>query len=398
MRTSSIEQPGIEQPSKLAQDKLAQDGLARPFFELLHTDPSGARRGRFHTPHGSVETPIFMPVGTAATVKTLSPIDLKTIGAHIILSNTYHLFLRPGHEIIARLGGLHAFMNWHGPILTDSGGYQVFSLGATRRIAEEGVTFRSHIDGSKRFLSAEIAIEIQEALGSDIMMQLDECPPYPADRAYLARSLALSLRWARRSLAARKEGGQQALFGIVQGGMDADLRRESAEGLIEMNFDGYALGGLSVGEPKELMLEVLSYAPNLLPTHQPRYLMGVGKPQDLVEAVASGLDMFDCVLPSRNARNGQLLTQYGPMNIKQARYREDAEPVDATCGCETCQSFSRAYLHHLFRNREILGMRLMTLHNLHYYLQLMQEMRTAIQNNHFSSFRTTFWDHYRREA
>ena len=366
--------------------------IASPFFELLHTDPSGARRGRFHTAHGTVETPIFMPVGTSATVKTLSPADLRAVGAQIILSNTYHLFLRPGHETIARLGGLHRFMHWPNPILTDSGGYQVFSLGATRRITEEGVTFRSHLDGSTCFLSAEIVIQVQEALGSDIMMQLDECPPYPADRAYLARSLALSLRWARRSLQARRPDSSQALFGIVQGGMEADLRQESAAGLIEMGFDGYALGGLSVGEPKEKMLELLSYAPGLLPATQPRYLMGVGKPEDLVHAVACGIDMFDCVLPTRNARNGQLLTQYGPMNIKQARFREDAEPVDAACACATCRHYSRAYLHHLFRSKEILGLRLMTEHNLFYYLKLMAEMRTAIQKDRFLAFKESFFN------
>ncbi|MBF0460987.1 MAG: tRNA guanosine(34) transglycosylase Tgt [Magnetococcales bacterium] len=369
--------------------------MSAPFFELLHTDPSGARRGRFHTPHGTVETPIFMPVGTAATVKTLSSAELRTVGAQIILGNTYHLFLRPGHAVIARLGGLHRFMHWPGPILTDSGGYQVFSLGAAGPgsvgIREEGVTFRSHLDGSPHFLSPEIAIQIQTALGSDIMMQLDECPPYPANRAYLAQSLQLSLRWARRCLAARQPDSRQALFGIVQGGMEADLRQESAEGLVAMGFDGYALGGLSVGEPKEKMEEVLSYAPALLPSRQPRYLMGVGKPEDLVQAVAAGMDMFDCVLPTRNARNGQLLTQYGPLNIKQARFREADEPVDGACGCETCQQYSRAYLHHLFHNKEILGLRLMTLHNLHYYLQLMAEMREAIQQDRFQAFREAFF-------
>lgn len=372
--------------------------MVTPFFELLHTDPSGARRGRFHTPHGVVETPIFMPVGTAATVKTLSSADLYTVGAQIILGNTYHLFLRPGHTLIAQLGGLHRFMNWSAPILTDSGGYQVFSLGAHQpnavRIREEGVTFRSHLDGSSHFLSPEIAIQIQEALGSDIMMQLDECPPYPAERAYLAQSLQLSLRWARRSLEARRPESGQALFGIVQGGMEADLRQESAAGLVEMGFDGYALGGLSVGEPKEQMWEVLSYAPALLPSHQPRYLMGVGKPEDLVRAVAAGMDMFDCVLPTRNARNGQLLTRHGPMNIKQARFRTEAEPIDGACRCETCQQYSRAYLHHLFRNKEILGLRLMTLHNIHYYLELMAEMRAAIQQNQFLAFQNAFFSRF----
>ncbi|MBF0401330.1 MAG: tRNA guanosine(34) transglycosylase Tgt [Magnetococcales bacterium] len=369
-----------------------------PFFELLHTDPSGARRGRFHTPHGSVETPIFMPVGTAASVKTLTSADLKAVGAQIILGNTYHLYLRPGHALIARLGGLHAFMNWQAPILTDSGGYQVFSLGANQanavRIREEGVTFRSHLDGSSHFLSPEIAIQIQEALGSDIMMQLDECPPYPAERAYLAQSLQLSLRWARRSLTARNPTSGQALFGIVQGGMEADLRQESAAGLVAMGFDGYALGGLSVGEPKEKMWEVLSYAPALLPSQQPRYLMGVGKPDDLVRAVAAGMDMFDCVLPTRNARNGQLLTRHGPMNIKQARFREENEPIDSACLCECCQNYSRAYLHHLFRNKEISGLRLMTLHNVHYYLELMASMREAIQQDRFLAFQNDFFNHF----
>ncbi|MBF0162367.1 MAG: tRNA guanosine(34) transglycosylase Tgt [Magnetococcales bacterium] len=368
---------------------------ATPFFELLHTDPVGARRGRFHTPHGTVETPIFMPVGTAGTVKTLSSADLHTVGAQIILGNTYHLFLRPGHTLIAQLGGLHRFMNWSGPILTDSGGYQVFSLGAAQpgavRIREEGVVFRSHLDGSTHFLSPETAIQIQEALGADILMQLDECPPHPASRSYLAQSLHLSLRWAGRCLAARHPERGQALFGIVQGGMEADLRRESAEGLVAMGFDGYALGGLSVGEPKEQMWEVLSYAPALLPTQQPRYLMGVGKPEDLVQGVACGIDMFDCVLPTRNARNGQLLTRHGPMNIKQARFRSDAGPVDEACGCETCRHYSRAYLHHLFRSKEISGLRLMTLHNVHYYLQLMAQMRLAIQQGEFAAFRRHFF-------
>ena len=369
-----------------------------PFFELLHTDPCGARCGRFHTPHGTVNTPVFMPVGTSAAVKTLSSDDLHDVRAPIILGNTYHLFLRPGHETIARLGGLHRFMHWDGPILTDSGGYQVFSLGAMRRIEEEGVTFRSHIDGSKRFLSPELAIQIQEALGSDIMMQLDECPPYPADRSYLARSLERSLRWARRCLDARTPHTpqtpqrQQALFGIVQGGMEEDLRRESAEGLLAMPCDGYALGGLSVGEPKALMMEVLSYAPSLLPRHQPRYLMGVGKPEDLVRAVKAGMDMFDCVLPTRNARNGQLFTPYGPLNIKQARFREDPSPIDATCLCTTCRHHCRAYLHHLFRSREMLGLRLMTQHNVHFYVTLMEDMRDAIQRNRFVAFEKRFFE------
>ncbi|MBF0293985.1 MAG: tRNA guanosine(34) transglycosylase Tgt [Magnetococcales bacterium] len=366
--------------------------MSAPFrFELLHTDPSGARRGRFHTPHGSVETPVFMPVGTLATVKAMTPEDVASTGSRILLSNTYHLFLRPGHETVARLGGLHAFMGWPHAILTDSGGYQVFSLSGLRKISEEGVAFRSHIDGSARFLSPEIAVQVQETLGTDIIMQLDECPPYPAQRDYLARSMELSLRWAARCKAARtREEDGRALFGIMQGGMDAQLRAISAAGLIDIGCDGYALGGLSVGEPKELMAEVLSYAPALLPQERPRYLMGVGKPEDLVMAVARGVDMFDCVLPTRNARNGQLFTRRGACNVKSARFREDPAPPDPECGCMTCRKFSLAYLHHLYRNREILGHRLMTLHNLHYYQDLMSEMRAAIQADRFDAFQAGF--------
>ncbi|MBF0271049.1 MAG: tRNA guanosine(34) transglycosylase Tgt [Magnetococcales bacterium] len=361
-------------------------------FELLHEDPSGARRGRVHTPRGVVETPAFMPVGTAATVKAMDPEDVRATGAGILLANTYHLFLRPGHETVARLGGLHSFMQWAGPILTDSGGYQVFSLSALRKISEEGVAFRSHLDGSARFLSPEIAVRVQEKLDSDILMQLDECPPYPAERDYLARSMELSLRWGARCKAARFDGGEdgRALFGIMQGGMDRDLRRASAEGLIEIGFDGYALGGLSVGEPKPLMAEVLSYAPALLPKDRPRYLMGVGKPEDLVMAVGCGVDMFDCVLPTRNARNGQLFTRRGAINVKTARFREDPGPADPECGCPTCRRFGLAYLHHLFRAREILGHRLMTIHNLHYYQDLMADMRAAVVADRFEAFRQEF--------
>ncbi|MBF0191348.1 MAG: tRNA guanosine(34) transglycosylase Tgt [Magnetococcales bacterium] len=365
-------------------------------FELLHEDPSGARRGRVHTPRGVVETPAFMPVGTAATVKAMDPDDVRATGAGILLANTYHLFLRPGHETVARLGGLHRFMQWDGPILTDSGGYQVFSLASLRKISEEGVAFRSHLDGSSRFLSPEIAVRVQEKLDADILMQLDECPPYPAERDYLARSMELSLRWAARCKAARFDGGEdgRALFGIMQGGMDRDLRQASAQGLIEIGFDGYALGGLSVGEPKPLMAEVLSYAPALLPKDRPRYLMGVGKPEDLVMAVGCGVDMFDCVLPTRNARNGQLFTRRGAINVKTARFREDPGPADPECGCPTCRRFGLAYLHHLFRAREILGHRLMTIHNLHYYQDLMADMRAAVAADRFEAFRQEF--HARR--
>ncbi|MBF0284952.1 MAG: tRNA guanosine(34) transglycosylase Tgt [Magnetococcales bacterium] len=360
-------------------------------FDLLSTDPSGARRGRVTTTRGAVETPAFMPVGTAATVKAMTPQEVKSTGAQIILGNVYHLFLRPGHERIARLGGLHRFMNWSGPILTDSGGFQVFSLGALRTIREEGVAFRSHIDGSSQFLSPEIVIQVQEALGSDIMMQLDECTPYPADPDYVARSMELSLRWAKRSQAARNpEQTYQALFGIVQGGMIESLRRSSAERLREMDLEGYAIGGLSVGEPKALMSEVLSYTPGFLPVDKPRYLMGVGKPEDLVEAVGRGVDMFDCVLPTRNARNGQLFTWSGTFNIKRQQFQDDPGPVDAACGCDACRHYSRAYLRHLFRNQEILGHRLMTLHNLHFYQELMQRMRQAIEEGRFAEFRREF--------
>jgi queuine tRNA-ribosyltransferase len=289
---------------------------------------------------------------------------------------------------VARLGGLHRFMSWDGPILTDSGGYQVFSLGKLRRIREEGVSFRSHIDGSPCFLSPEIAVAIQHALGSDVMMQFDECTPYPAARDYVARSMELSLRWALRCRDACPEGA--TLFGIMQGGMHQDLRTLSAQALVEMDFPGYAIGGVSVGEPKELMYEVLSYAPALLPADRPRYLMGVGKPEDLVEGVAAGVDMFDCVLPTRNGRNGQMFVPWGVINIKQARYREDPRPPDVNCGCDTCRQFSRAYLHHTFRQGEILALHLMTQHNLYYYSSLMATMRAAIEAGQFAAFRNTF--------
>lgn len=362
-------------------------------FEHLHTDPSGARRGRFHTPHGTVETPIFMPVGTAATVKAMTTAELAQIGSQIILANTYHLFLRPGHELIKKMGGVHRFMNWNGPILTDSGGYQVFSLGDLRTISEEGVEFRSHIDGSKRFLSPEVAVAVQEALGADIIMQLDECPPHTASREYLARSLEMSLRWGERCLTARnKEADGHALFGIMQGGMHEDLRKISAAGLLATGYDGYAMGGLSVGESKEDMEAVLSYAPNLLPTDKPRYLMGVGRPEDLVMAVGYGVDMFDCVMPTRNARNGQLFTRRGAFNIKRQENRESEQPLDPHCGCETCRHYSRAYLRHLFVGKEILGHRLLTQHNLFFYLDLMTNMRQAISQDRFLQFKKSFYE------
>ncbi|HIJ82999.1 MAG: tRNA-guanine transglycosylase [Magnetococcales bacterium] len=366
--------------------------MSDPFsFELVATDPCGARMGKVHTAHGTVETPIFMPVGTQGTVKAMTPGELKGVGAQIVLANTYHLFLRPGHEIVGRLGGLHRFMNWDRPILTDSGGFQIFSLGALCKISEEGALFRSHIDGSKHFLSPENAVSVQETLGSDIMMQLDECPPADARLSQVESAMALSLRWAGRGKSARDpEKSNRALFGIMQGGIHEGLRRESAFGLVDLGFDGYAMGGLSVGESREAMLGVLSYAPHLLPLDKPRYLMGVGKPEDIVDAVACGVDMFDCVLPTRNARNGQLFTRQGPFNIKRAENREDAGPVDRRCGCETCRHYSRAYLRHLYVNREILGLRLMTLHNLFYYLDLAHAMKEAIGQGRFISFQKAF--------
>ncbi|MBF0420671.1 MAG: tRNA guanosine(34) transglycosylase Tgt [Magnetococcales bacterium] len=359
-------------------------------FELLATDPSGARAGRLHTDHGMVETPIFMPVGTQATVKAMTPGELQSIHAQIILNNTYHLFLRPGHALIKQLGGVHRFMNWDRPILTDSGGYQIFSLGKMCQIREEGALFQSHIDGSKHFLGPEVAIQVQEHLGSDIMMQLDECPAADASREQVKRAVELSLRWGERCKQAQSGTGQ-ALFGIMQGGIDEELRRKSASGLVSMGFDGYAIGGLSVGESRENMLQVLRYAPGLLPVDKPRYLMGVGKPVDLVDAVGLGVDMFDCVLPTRNARNGQLFTSRGPFNLKRSENRDHPGPIDEECPCETCRCYSRAYLRHLFINKEILGVRLLTFHNLSFYIGLMRQMREAIFAGNFVGFRDAFY-------
>jgi len=364
-----------------------------PFsFKLISRDPdSCARRGRISTSHGVVETPVFMPVGTQATVKGMLPEALDEIGAQIILGNTYHLYLRPGHELISRLGGLHKFMNWQGPILTDSGGFQVFSLGELRKISEEGVSFQSHLDGSRHQLTPENSVAIQEALGADIIMAFDECIPHPADRDYVARSTERSGRWARRCRSARREDDGAALFGIVQGGMHEDLRRASAEELIEVGFDGYALGGLSVGESTELMYQVMDFSLPLLPAEAPRYVMGVGTPENLVEGVARGVDMFDCVMPTRNARNGVLFTSEGKLSIKQARFREDERPLDPRCSCYVCRHYSRAYLRHLFRANEILSSVLNTHHNLHYYLDLMASARTAIENGRYLEFRREFY-------
>ena len=368
--------------------------MAAVTYELIRQCPeTGARAGILHTPHGSFATPMFMPVGTQATVKTLSPEELKNMGAGVILSNTYHLFLRPGHELIRQAGGLHRFMNWDRAILTDSGGFQVFSLGELRKISEEGVAFRSHIDGSRQFLSPEKSMEVQMALGSDIAMAFDECTPYPADYAYAANSMRLTTRWAKRCKAAHNRA-DQALFGIVQGGMYRDLRRESAETLGDMDFPGYAIGGLSVGEPKTLMYEILEHTTPLLPSGKARYLMGVGTPDCLIEGVARGVDMFDCVFPTRVARNGTAITASGRVVIRNAAYNEDFTPLDPECGCYTCRNYSRAYLRHLIRCDEIFGLRLMSLHNLHFLIELMRQMRESIIQDLFPTFRRNFWAKY----
>ena len=348
-------------------------------FELLTTD-GNARRGRLTLAHGVVETPVFMPVGTYGTVKAMTPRDLNDIGAQICLGNTFHLWLRPGLEVIAAHGGLHRFMGWDKPILTDSGGFQVFSLGALRKITEEGVRFSSPINGDKLFLTPEESMRIQHTLNSDIVMIFDECTPYPASFDEAAKSMRLSLRWAKRCKTHHHDElkNSNALFGIIQGGMYEDLRDESLAGLCDIGFDGMAIGGLSVGEPKEDMARILAHTTPRLPTHKPRYLMGVGTPEDLVHGVQAGIDMFDCVMPTRNARNGHLFARYGDIRIKNAHYKNDPRPLDESCDCCTCRNFSRAYLHHLFRVGEILGAQLNTIHNLHYYQTLMRELRAGI--------------------
>ncbi len=364
-------------------------------FELLKTSSETlARRGRIHTPHATIETPVFMPVGTQATVKTLSPEELIEIGAHIILSNTYHLHLRPGEDIVQGAGGLHGFMNWSRAILTDSGGFQVFSLSTLRKISEEGVEFRSHISGEKRFLSPERSIEIQNALGADIIMAFDECPPYPADRDYVVASLLRTTRWAKRSLSAHRRKDEQALFGIVQGGMEHDLRRQSAEQLVELDFPGYAIGGLSVGEPKPLMNEVLEYTTMYLPWDKPRYLMGVGAPDDLFEGVMRGVDMFDCVLPTRIARNGTVFTWTGKLVVRNAANAKDYAPLDPHCDCYVCRNYSRAYIRHLLKAEETFGIRLTSYHNLYFLVKLMEKIRVSIENGTFLALRKQFYDAY----
>ncbi len=348
-----------------------------------------ARRGKLTLAHGTIETPAFMPVGTYGTVKAMSPAELDEIGAQIVLGNTFHLWLRPGTEVIAAHGGLHRFMGWNRPILTDSGGFQVFSLGELREISEEGVRFRSPVNGDPCFLTPEESMRIQHALNADIVMVFDECTPYPADFAQARDSMELSLRWAERSKRAH-EGNANALFGIVQGGMHEDLRDRSLGGLTQVSFDGYAIGGLSVGEPKGDMLRILSHTAAQLPAAKPRYLMGVGTPEDIVAAVAAGIDMFDCVLPTRNARNGWIYTRHGTIKLRNAQYRDDVRPLDAACGCYTCRNFTRAYLHHLQKVNEILGARLNTWHNLHYFLELMRGLREAIAQLRLADFIAEF--------
>lgn len=367
-------------------------------YQLHKTDSrTKARRGTLSTPHGSLETPVFMPVGTQATVKAMKPETVKELGregASIILSNTYHLYLRPGHEIIREAGGLHRFMNWDGAILTDSGGFQVFSLGDLRKITEEGVAFRSHIDGSSHMFTPEKSIEVQNALGSDIMMAFDECAPYPADRDYVKRSLERTTRWLKRCKEYHQDVERQSLFGIMQGGVYTDLRRQSAEEIVDLDLPGYAIGGLSVGEPKELMYEVLDSCVDHLPAGKARYLMGVGSPDCLFEGVERGIDMFDCVLPTRIARNGTAFTSGGRVAIKNAKYERDFTPVDHDCDCYTCRNYSRAYLRHLFKSNEILSSMLLTEHNLHFLVRTMENIRQAIEEDRFLEYKKEFYERY----
>ncbi len=364
-------------------------------YELIHQDrKTGARRGVIHTPHGDIQTPVFMPVGTQAAVKAMRPEQVRELGAEIILSNTYHLYLRPGHELIREAGGLHRFMNWNRAILTDSGGFQVFSLGQLRKITEEGVHFQSHIDGSRHILTPEKAVEIQNALGSDIMMAFDECAPYPADREYIRDSMERTLRWLERCKAAHRNRERQSLFAIMQGGMYRDLRRECAERMVEMDFPGYAIGGLSVGEPKEQMLEILDDCVDYLPQDRPRYLMGVGTPDYLFEAVERGIDMCDCVEPTRIARHGLATTSRGRINIKNARFERDFSPLDPECDCYTCRNYSRAYIRHVFKAGEMMSAMLLSNHNLHFLINMMAGMRKAIEEDRFTEFKKEFYDKY----
>lgn len=371
-------------------------------FDLITTDPnSKARRGRITTRHGTIETPVFMPVGTQGTVKSVSPRELRELRAQIILGNTYHLFVRPGMEVIGHFGGLHAFTSWTGPILTDSGGFQVFSLAKLRKITEEGVHFQNHLDGASCFIGPETAMGIQATLGSDIAMVFDECPPYPCDYEYAARSLDLTLRWAKRCrdwADARECENRPGVFGIVQGATFETLRQKSAEELAAMDFEGYAVGGVSVGEPQEEMLRAVESSEPFLPREKPRYAMGLGMPPQMIEMIARGIDMFDCVLPTRIARNGTAFTETGTLNLKNARFALDKGPIEECCECPACREFSRGYIRHLVKAEEILGLRLISLHNLHFYLHLMERVRDAIENGTFDSFRTRFVSSYQTRS
>lgn len=364
-------------------------------FELYKTAKDcKARLGKITTDHGEIETPIFMPVGTRATVKTMTPEELKGIGTQIILSNTYHLLLRPGQEIIKKAGGLHNFMHWDKPILTDSGGFQVFSLSDTRKITEDGVEFRSHIDGSKKFLSPELSIEVQNTLGSDIIMSFDECAPYPATYEYVENSMKRTLRWAKRGKEFHKNTDHQALFGIIQGGMYKDLRKISAKETVDIDFPGYSIGGLSVGEDKDIMNDILEFTTDFMPENKPRYLMGVGSPDYLFEAVERGIDMADCVLPTRIARNGSVITHRGKLVIRNGQYKEDFTPLDPECDCYVCRNYTRAYIRHLLNVDEILGARLSTIHNLYFLLNMMKEIRNSIKGEYFLEYKDDFYKKY----
>ena len=364
-------------------------------YELLHVcKQTGARRGIVHTPHGDIQTPVFMPVGTQATVKSMTPEELKEVGAQIILANTYHLFLRPGHELVKEAGGLHKFMHWDRPILTDSGGFQVFSLGALRTISEEGVEFRSHLDGSKQFLSPEKAMEVENALGADIIMAFDECCPYPSTYEYTKKSMERTTRWAKRCKEAHNRKEEQGLFGIIQGGFYKDLRKQSAEDLIKLDFPGYAIGGISVGEPKEEFLDILQYTTPLMPENKPRYLMGVGTPDYLVEAAIAGIDMCDCVIPTRLARHGTAFTSKGKIVVRNAIYERDFNPLDDECDCYACRNYTRAYIRHLVKTNEILGIRLLSIHNIKFLTNLMDKVRIEIERDNLGSFRKEFYRKY----
>ncbi len=364
-------------------------------YELLHKDKTtGARRGIVHTPHGDIQTPVFMPVGTQATVKSMTPEELKEIGAQIILSNTYHLYLRPGHDIVKEAGGLHKFMNWDRPILTDCGGFQVFSLSDLRTISEDGVEFRSHLDGSKHFFSPEKVMEIEEALGADIIMSFDECVKYPETYEYTKNSMERTTRWAKRCKEAHKNTDKQALFGIIQGGFYEDLREKSAKDLIELDFPGYAIGGISVGEPKEEFLKMLYYTTPLMPENKPRYLMGVGTPDYLIESAIAGIDMCDCVLPTRIARNGTAMTWNGKVVVRNATYERDWTPIDKECDCYACRNYTRAYIRHLIKANEILGVRLLSIHNIYFLTKLMERVRIEIEHDNLENFKNEFYKKY----